>query len=147
MAIGIHDCQTARDVDLKGAILIGLDEALTALAESFADLTDEQVGRFPMPERNNIAWIVMHCLESLHEYAVGCASHFSPSVEPERLWADEPQWNHWEGSPDGWPKPVLADWYMRTICHTISHTRQIWALRGMMGLVDTERAWPRQHWA
>ena len=39
MAIGVHDCQPARDVDLKGAIQIGLDEALTALAESFADLT------------------------------------------------------------------------------------------------------------
>ena len=189
MAIGVHDCQTARDVDLKGAIQIGLDEALTALGESFADLSDEQAGRFPMPERNNIAWNVMHCLENLHEYAVCCASHFSPSVEPQRLWADEPQWNRWECRPEDrpkpsdsfptveqmvdrlqqlrdasmtilerstsddlrtpteGPKPVLADWYIRTICHTVSHTRQIWALRGMMGLVDTGRAWPRQHWA
>ena len=44
-----------------------------------------------------------------------------------------------------WPGSV-ADMYMRTIFHTASHVRQIWALRGLLGQVST-RTWPRQHWA
>ena len=39
-----------------------------------------------------------------------------------------------------------ADAYMRTIMHTMAHVRQIWMLRGVMGLTD-EQGWPLQHWA
>ncbi len=39
-----------------------------------------------------------------------------------------------------------ADAYMRTICHTMAHVRQIWLLRGILGLTDTD-GWPEQHWA
>jgi len=44
-----------------------------------------------------------------------------------------------------WPG-TAADAYMRTIHHALAHIRQIWLLRGIMGLVDAT-AWPRQHWA
>lgn len=46
---------------------------------------------------------------------------------------------------DTWPG-IVADMYMRTIWHTVAHTRQIWLLRGALGLVDG-KAWPQQHWA
>ncbi len=39
-----------------------------------------------------------------------------------------------------------ADTYLRTICHTMAHVRQIWMLRGAMGLTDKD-GWPEQHWA
>jgi hypothetical protein len=39
-----------------------------------------------------------------------------------------------------------SDAYMRTICHTMAHVRQIWLLRGALGLTDG-KSWPRQHWA
>jgi len=60
MAIGRHECKTASNTHLKEAIAAGLDEALTALEECFFDLTDEQAWAFPIPGRNNVAWIVMH---------------------------------------------------------------------------------------
>ncbi len=41
---------------------------------------------------------------------------------------------------------VRADAYMRTIMHCMGHVRQIWMLRGVMGLTD-EQGWPLQHWA
>jgi hypothetical protein len=41
---------------------------------------------------------------------------------------------------------VSADAYMRTITHTNCHVRQIWMLRGVMGLTD-KHGWPVQHWA
>ncbi len=36
--------------------------------------------------------------------------------------------------------------YMWTIFHTMAHSRQIWLLRGALGLTDG-RSWPQQHWA
>ena len=42
-------------------------------------------------------------------------------------------------------KKSRADFYMRTIYHTMSHVRQIWLLRGALGLADGP--WPEQHWA
>ena len=38
MVIGKHECANARDTDLKRALDIGLDEALTALQEAFTGL-------------------------------------------------------------------------------------------------------------
>ena len=39
-----------------------------------------------------------------------------------------------------------ADAYIRATMHTMAHVRQIWMLRGAMGLTD-EQGWPLQHWA
>ena len=183
MAIGRHECRKASRTDLRAAIAIGLDECMTALEESFYDLTDEQVWAFPVPERNNIAWIVMHCLDNLDEYAVGALSG-------KRILTPEWRWDLWESGPEERPqpgdefpavgemlellrqireaaeaaiagadvayltrdfsdnpgKPWRSDFAMRTICHTEAHVRQIWLLRGALGLVDGQ-SWPRQHWA
>jgi len=54
-------------------------------------------------------------------------------------------------NPESWwfeeyPARIRADAYMRTIMHTNCHVRQIWMLRGVMGLTDAE-GWPLQHWA
>jgi hypothetical protein len=40
---------------------------------------------------------------------------------------------------------VRADAYMQSIWHTMAHVRQIWLLRGLLGVRD-ERGWPHQHW-
>lgn len=60
--------QDAKNTDLRASIWIGIDESLTALRESFYDLSDVQVWAFPIKGRNNIAWIVMHSLMNLDEY-------------------------------------------------------------------------------
>ena len=39
-----------------------------------------------------------------------------------------------------------ADAYMRCITHAHPHIRQMWLLRGLLGLTDQAR-WPQQHWA
>ena len=49
----------AKRTDLRQALAIGLDEALVALEESIADLTDDQMSALPIPNKNNIAWIVI----------------------------------------------------------------------------------------
>lgn len=182
MAIGSHHCEIAGNTHLKEAVRIGLDECLTALEESFYDLSDEHVQSFPVAGKNNIAWIAMHCLDNLDGNAVGVHTGGRVTSHDER-------WGLWQCRPDERPKPgglfpsvadmldwlgrirvaamsalddssegdmiapagdhpskpLRSDWYMRTIYHTISHTRQIWLLRGALGLV--EGPWPEQHWA
>ena len=183
VAIGKHECGNASETDLKGALEIGLDEALISLEESFYDLTDEQAASFPIEGRNNIAWIVMHCLDNLDEYGVSISTR-------KRVYPHEWRWDLWECAPEERPKPgdpfpgvhemlerlrgirgaaasaiaaasesflvekvgrhprkpLRSDFYMRTIFHTMAHVRQIWLLRGALGLVDGQ-SWPRQHWA
>jgi hypothetical protein len=39
-----------------------------------------------------------------------------------------------------------ADAFVRATCHAMAHVRQIWFLRGLLGLTDAE-GWPEQHWA
>ena len=39
-----------------------------------------------------------------------------------------------------------ADAYLRTIMHTMAHLRQVWMLRGALGLTASD-GWPLQHWA
>jgi len=182
MAIGQHECKNARDTGIFHAVEIGLDEAWTALEESFHDLTDEQVSAFLATGKNNIAWIVMHCLDNLDEYCNG-------AMAGDRVHSSESLWNLAGFGPQDTPTPdddcppvvemldrlrairaaavdnlarfddetiagrldrhphktLRTDFYMRTIYHTISHTRQIWLLRGALGLVDGP--WPEQHWA
>jgi hypothetical protein len=35
--------------------------------------------------------------------------------------------------------------YLRVVCHTNAHVRQVWLLRGVMGATDAHR-WPQQHY-
>jgi hypothetical protein len=182
--IGEHKPKYAHNTGLKEAIIIGLDEAFTALEESFHDLNDDQVSSFPIPERNNIAWIVMHSLQNLDRYTNGLQTG-------KRILSDEWRWNLWGCGGDERPKPgdefpsqkemmdklkavrsaameaidaaeeselrekgvpesgwdrTRADGYMRTIHHAMAHVRQIWLLRGALGITDG-KSWPRQHWA
>lgn len=175
-------CKEAIDADLKQALFIGLDESFTALEESFTDLSDAQVWGFPLPNENNIAWIVMHSLDNLDD----CANDRPTG---RRVMPYEWRWDLWNCQPEERPKPgdafptrddmlallgrirsaayaalqkldepaitrpsiahptkrSLADFYLRTIYHTQTHIRQIWLLRGALGL--TNGHWPEQHWA
>jgi hypothetical protein len=171
---------TSHDIDLKGAIRVGLIDVFTALEEAFHDLSDEQIWAFPVPGQNNMAWIIMHCLQNLDDYANDAAGG-------ARALESEDRWDLWLAAPDKYPKPgddfptqvemvdmlirvreaamatldaldeaalmarlmrhpikkILADFYMRTIYHTIAHTRDLWLLRGALGLADGP--WPQQH--
>jgi hypothetical protein len=181
MVIGRHECKNASGTRLRDAIAITLEDAMTALEEAFYDLTDDEVRRFPIDGRNNVAWIVMHCLDNLDCHAVGAQTG-------QRSFPEERRWDLWQCSPEqrpkagdpfpevgemldrlrkireaaaaavekaeestlleqlGPPNKLKSDWYMRTICHTNAHVRQIWLLRGALGLTDG-KSWPQQHWA
>ena len=93
MVIGRHECKQAQGTHLREAIAITLDDATTALEEFFYDLTDEQAHSFPVPGRNNIAWMVMHCLDNLDGNAVGVPTG-------GRLFPEEERWDLWECGPD-----------------------------------------------
>ena len=69
MAIGNFQPRAARATSLKQSIAIGLDEALTALEESFYDLTDEQAWTCPLAGRHHVATLVMHMLENIDIHA------------------------------------------------------------------------------
>ena len=182
--IGKHESKQARNTNLKGAIAIGLDEALTALEESLTGLTDDQVRAFPILGRNNIAWIAMHCLQNLDIYANVFQTGHRTFEHGRRwdLWNAKPEERPKLGDPfpsqeeltamlrkigagakaglasasendlmgrrlaENWWPGMAADAYMRTIMHTMAHVRQIWLLRGALGLVDG-KSWPQQHWA
>ncbi len=188
MVLGKEEPRQAQDTDLKKAIAIGLDEAMTALEEAFYDLTDEQAASFPLPDRHNIVTLVEHCLQCLDLY--GCEVHGRPlTLEPEErfdIWHFSPEQLRPQmtdlptvavererlaavrapimealeeatpddlalPNPESWwfeenPTRVRADAYLRTIFHTMAHVRQIWMLRGVMGLTDKD-GWPVQHWA
>jgi hypothetical protein len=184
MAIGKHACREARSSTLKDALALGLDEALTALEESIHDLDEAQLSAFPIPGRNNIAWIAMHCLMNLSEYSGGFQTGRRDIPYARR-------WDLWQCQPEERPKPgdcfptrqellaalgkvrataeaglqsateaelrgkrfaepwwdkTAADAYLRAICHAAAHVRQIWLLRGALGLTDG-RSWPQQHWS
>ena len=44
------------------------------------------------------------------------------------------------------PGKVRSDAFGRAIFHTMTHVREIWYLRGRLGIGDTQ-GWPQQHWA
>lgn len=49
-------------------------------------------------------------------------------------------------APDDWKhEGNSADLYVRSIYHTMGHVRQIWLLRGAMGLAEGKH-WPAVHW-
>ena len=181
--IGKPKCKQAHNTGLKEAMAIGLDEVLTALEESLHDLNDEQSRAFPIAGRNNIAWIVMHCLQNLDTYATtfqtgeGTFPHetrwqggrrgderpkpgdsYPSQKEMMRLLngVRDAAMKGIEAATDDdlrgkrrahdWWQHTSADAYMRTIAHTMAHSRQIWLLRGALGLTDG-KSWPQQHWA
>ena len=175
-------CKDACNADLKQALFIGLDESFTSLVECIDDLNDAQVWAFPLPDENNIAWIVMHCLDNLDDCANRCPTG-------KRVMPYEWRWDLWECKPEERPGPgdsfpskedmfdllgrirsaafatlekldeldltrqsiqhptkhSLADFYLRSIYHTQCHIRQVWLLRGALGL--GKGRWPEQHWA
>jgi hypothetical protein len=177
-----HECKDASNADLKQGLFIGLDESFTSLEECIHDLSNAQVWAFPIPDENNIAWIVMHCLDNLDD----CANNRPTG---QRVMTYEWRWDLWDCKPEERPKPgdpfpardeildllhrirseayatlekldqpaltrqfiphptkhCLADFYLRTIYHTQTHIRQIWLLRGALGLANGQ--WPEQHWA
>jgi len=80
--------QDAKNTDLWNAIWIGTNESLTALKESFYDLSDEQVWAFPLKGCNNIAWIVMHSLMNLDMYGHYTPRYLTYAGEGDhRIWA------------------------------------------------------------
>ena len=70
MVLGKFEPKFAKGTDLKKALAMGLDEAFTALEESFYDLTNEQFWGFPLADRHNIVTLAEHCLQCLDLY--GC---------------------------------------------------------------------------
>ena len=188
MVIGRHEPREAKDTDLKKAIFIGLDEATTALEESFHDLTDGQFWSFQIEGRHNIVTLVEHCLDCLDLYCCEVQTgqkaidhetrfdiwHFSPgqlrdkmvnlpsvasvrkrlaSLKAAALAGLETATEAELTGPRNrqswfWEKfhKTSADAYFRAIEHTNAHLRQIWLMRGLMGLMD-RNGWPEQHWA
>ena len=184
--IGKHEVKLARQTQLKESVAIGLDDVFAALQECLYDLTDEQVTAFPIPGRNNIAWIAAHVLDNMAHYANSFPTGKMPAACEGRteVWpsrtdkAPEPgdafpstgeilrvlkevheaalaalstmTESELLGYPrhceDYWEGRTQADAYMRTIWHAVAHLRQIWLLRGALGLTDGI-SWPQQHWA
>ena len=82
MVLGREEPKAAKNTDLRQAIAIGLDEAMTALEGAFYDLTDERFWAFPLEGRHNIVTLAEHCLQCLDLY--GCEVHGRPlTLEPE----------------------------------------------------------------
>jgi hypothetical protein len=74
---------------------------------------------------------MMEWLHSLRERSVSTLSRLKES------WLLEKAGGRWPGN--------RADFYKRTIFHTAAHVRQIWLLRGALGLTDG-KSWPQQHY-
>ena len=186
--IGKHEPRIARGLTPKSAVAALLDETLTAFEEAIHDLTDEQAQAFPIPGRNNIAWIVMHTLQNLDTY-----TNLFPAGDA--TFDHDRRWDLWQCAESEKPKPgndfptvkemlailvrlkenamgalegmteedLLAsprhgedfwkgrnqlDAYVRPMGNANAHIRQIWLLRGALGLTDgRSECWPQQHWA
>jgi hypothetical protein len=83
---------------------------------------------------------VSEMIDKLHELREAILAGLEAAAEGDLLGArTDSQWYR------DWNR-TSADAYMRTIMHTMAHVRQIWMLRGVMGLTD-EQGWPLQHWA
>ncbi len=188
MVVGNSEPKQAVQVDLKKVLSVCLDEALTALEESFHDLSDEQIWAKPLPGRHSIVTIVMHLLESADRYTCKFQTGKWMLKHEDRF----DIWQHSEeelrdrqkdlptvsdlllrlnklreaalpalesaGEQDLLGRRCCAGWwvkergrsaadaYMRIMGHTMAHVRQIWLMRGAMGLTDKD-GWPEQHWA
>lgn len=186
MGIGTHRPNEARGTGFQEALLICLDEAFTALEESFHDLTEAQARRGVLPGRNHVVAIVVHVLQNLDLYAcrfqcgqgvlqndprfnLGARKDGTPPPADDlptvadmrsRLLeiretamlavrnAGDEELRGPRECPDNWIESGknAADAIMRTTMHAMTHVRQVWLLRGAMGLTDRD-GWPEQHWA
>jgi len=189
MVVGRFEPKAAKVGSLRDSLAVGLDEALTALEESFHDLTDEQAWARPCAERHTITTMVMHVHQNADVHV--CQLQMGKLVL-EHDWRRFDIWR--DPDPDrpdrqeGLPTvaemlerhravaaaakagleaaseedllgPRMAagtDWvdkhgrnaaegYARVIWHIMAHVRQIWLLRGIMGLTDKD-GWPEQHY-
>jgi len=177
----------ARNMDLVKSMRMGIDECHIALKEAYGDLTDEEFWRYALPDRHNIATVVMHVLQQHDEfngnlqYRRGVKArhewHFLRHEERFHLWGvakeklpkpgdafptvaevarahdeihealirnmSEMSEEDFTASGVGkWPR--LCDMFFRATYHANAHVRQIWFLRGVMGI---QRRWPEQHYA
>ena len=67
--------------DLRGALSIGLQEALRSLEEALDGLTEAQFVAFPMVGEENIALMALRAIQNLDDLAVvaqGGAASFPP---------------------------------------------------------------------
>ena len=104
--MGIRNERRARDMDLKKAMLMGLDECHIALRESYSDLSDDEFRRFPLPGHMNIATLVMHVIQQ-HDDFNGILQHKSGrkvQFEWHHLEHEE-RWVLWGLSEEKLPKP------------------------------------------
>jgi len=177
----------ARGMTMHKAMRMGFDEALVALREAIADLTDEQFQRYHVPGRHNMATIVMHCLQQVDDFNGNLQLkrgipgpvrewHYLPSEERFGLWGlpeeklprsgqpfptvakaldmldtmhrvvlenmDAISEEEFINTPVG-PWPRLCDIFFRSTYHIYAHIRQLWLIRGHLGLAK----WPAQHFA
>jgi hypothetical protein len=188
MSAGRFGVKAAKVGSLKDSLAVGLDEALTALEESFYDLTDEQVRARPCRARHCITTIVMHVQQNADFHAC--------RLQTGKLALDhDKQFDIWREPPPARPgqqekMPTVAEmlerhrllvaatkagleaasdadllgprqaagteWvdkhgrnaaeaYARVTWHIMAHVRQIWLIRGVMGLTDKD-GWPEQHY-
>lgn len=76
-------------------------------------------------------------MEKLNAVRKAITERLGGTDEPELLKNHAPEdWKH-EGNS--------ADLYVRSIYHTMGHVRQVWLLRGAMGLGQGKH-WPAVHW-
>jgi hypothetical protein len=184
-----HKPKQAWDTGLQESLSMALDEAFTALHESFGDLSDDDFGRYPIKGRHNVVTIVMHCLQQFDDFNGMLLAKLGKEADyGYRFLQHEERFELWGVSQDKLPKPGddfpgvgevseawskisnsvlenvhqldevaliapaparwprLCDPFFRAVFHTTAHIRQIWLLRGALGLTDGT-SWPRQHWA
>ncbi|GAH75629.1 unnamed protein product, partial [marine sediment metagenome] len=177
MVIGKFEPKAAKVGSLKDSLAVGLDEALTALEESFYNLTDEQAWARPCRARHCITTIIMHVHHNtdINACQLQTGKLMLEHYERFNIWF-EPDPDHHTRQDDlptvetmlerhralvaaakagleaaseedllGPRMSAGTDWcdrhgrnsaeaYARVIWHTMAHVRQIWLLRGVMGL-------------
>lgn len=100
------DRYNLQEAGAKGVLLFELKEMLAAFEESFDDLSDVQVHTFPLPDRHNIAWCVMHLIENHNWYHV--ESQGGECLLPDE-W-DHERWN-WQS-----PRPMPGQEFPSVLC-------------------------------
>ncbi len=94
-----------------------------------------------LPERQKDLPSVSQMLERLRRLRQAAMAGLEAATEEDLLGvraAGETYW--WKEH-----RRTSADAYARVIWHTMGHVRQIWLLRGVIGLTDKD-GWPQQHY-
>ena len=92
MAIGDHKPKKAENRCWKECMGVLLDEVMTALEESFAGLSDEQVWARPVPQRHSIGTMLMHSLGQFNGFA--CSAQMGSGVDGLDEWERFDMWSH-----------------------------------------------------